>query len=315
RADPHSRVVTTAAQARAAVREVAGLGYDFVKLTVLITPDVYDAVVDEARQAGIRVIGHVDPRVGVPKALEAGQQIEHFDGYWESMLADLAPIRQSVSDVGVYYPRNWQSLDWIDDGKLARLVGATARAGVAVTPTHTFFVETFAEPVPDSVVKARPDWAHIPPKMRDLYWNGRQRYWANPPSAARRARYVDVRRKLLTTMVDSGGTILAGSDAPGGLLGYGWTLHRELEHFVRSGLSPYQALRTATVNPAGFLKADADIGTVTVGRRADLVLVEGNPLADIRNTARIGGVMVGGRWLERPELDRLIAEAGRRLNP
>ncbi|MCC7131626.1 MAG: amidohydrolase family protein [Gemmatimonadales bacterium] len=315
RADPHSRVVTTAAQARAAVREVAGLGYDFVKLTVLITPDVYDAVVDEARQAGIRVIGHVDPRVGVPKALEAGQQIEHFDGYWESMLADLAPIRQSVSDVGVYYPRNWQSLDWIDDGKLARLVGATARAGVAVTPTHTFFVETFAEPVPDSVVKARPDWAHIPPKMRDLYWNGRQRYWANPPSAARRARYVEVRRKLLTTMVDSGGTILAGSDAPGGLLGYGWTLHRELEHFVRSGLSPYQALRTATVNPAGFLKADADIGTVTVGRRADLVLVEGNPLADIRNTARIGGVMVGGRWLERPELDRLIAEAGRRLNP
>ncbi len=109
--------------------------------------------------------------------------------------------------------------------------------------------------------------------------------------------------------------ILAGSDAPGGLLGYGWTFHRELEHFVRNGLSPYQALRTATVNPASFLRAEADIGTVTPGKRADLVLLDGNPLADIRNTTRISGVMVGGRWLERADLERLISDAGRRLNP
>jgi imidazolonepropionase-like amidohydrolase len=96
-------------------------------------------------------------------------------------------------------------------------------------------------------------------------------------------------------------------------MAYGWTLHRELEHFVEAGLSPYQALVTATRNPAEFLGASREWGTIEAGKRADLVLIAGNPLEDIRNTARIEGVAVGGRWLERPELDRMIATASQQL--
>ncbi|MBA2458709.1 MAG: amidohydrolase family protein [Gemmatimonadales bacterium] len=92
------------------------------------------------------------------------------------------------------------------------------------------------------------------------------------------------------------------------------TLHRELEHFVEAGLTPYQALATATRNPAEFLKASREWGTIEPGKRADLVLIAGNPLEDIRNTSRIEAVSMGGRWLPRPELQRMIASASDRLD-
>ncbi|MBA3259355.1 MAG: amidohydrolase family protein [Gemmatimonadales bacterium] len=97
-------------------------------------------------------------------------------------------------------------------------------------------------------------------------------------------------------------------------MAYGWTLHRELEHFVEAGLTPYQALVTATRNPAEFLGASKEWGTIEEGKRADLVLIAGNPLQDIRSTARIEAVWLGGRWLPRPELQRMIATASDRLD-
>lgn len=97
-------------------------------------------------------------------------------------------------------------------------------------------------------------------------------------------------------------------------MAYGWTLHRELEALVTAGLTPNQALEAATRNPAEFLGATKEWGTIERGKRADLVLVSGNPLEDIRNTGRIEGVSMGGRWLEPPELARLIATATERLD-
>src|SRR5262249_52199021 len=86
REDINCRVVTTPEEARTAVKEAADSGYDFIKLTLYITPEVFDAVASEAARNGIRVVGHVDPRVGVAKALAAGQHIEHLDNYMESVL-------------------------------------------------------------------------------------------------------------------------------------------------------------------------------------------------------------------------------------
>jgi len=102
-------LVRNAAEARAAVRAANTSGYDFIKLTTNITPEVYAAVMAEAAAMGMRVTGHVDPRVGVPMALAAGQQIEHLDNYMETVLADSAPSRVSVSDVGAYRVANWRS--------------------------------------------------------------------------------------------------------------------------------------------------------------------------------------------------------------
>ena len=311
--EEHGVVVATPEQARAAVWRVVDAGYDFVKLTTDITPEVYDAVTEEARRRGIRVIGHVDPRVGVPRALAAGQQIEHLDGYFESVMADSAPPDLSISNYGIFKPSNWETLDHVDDAKVDRIAKATAKAGVWSTPTLHLFNTAFGTGETDEAMRSRGDWSMITPEVRRLYLGARTKYWKQAATEARRMRYVEVRNTLTRKIAEAGGKIMAGSDTPEWLMVYGWQVHREIEAFVAAGLTPYQALQTATTNPAEFLKA-TDWGTIQKGMRADLVLLAGNPLDDIRHTARIEAVAVGGRWIPRGELDRMIATAASRLD-
>jgi imidazolonepropionase-like amidohydrolase len=106
-------------------------------------------------------------------------------------------------------------------------------------------------------------------------------------------------------------TLIAGSDTPEWFHLYGHGLHRELRALVQAGLSPYEALVAATRHPAEYLGASSQWGTIQTGKRADFVLVSGNPLDDIANTARIRGVAVGGRWLDRATLDQMIARGVR----
>lgn len=158
----------------------------------------------------------------------------------------------------------------------------------------------------------------MPSEVRRLYLNARTRYW-NPANDSvrtpqRRQRYVDVRNRAAKAISDSGGRILAGSDSPDWFMGYGWTLHRELEALVGAGLTPYQALVAATRNPAQYFNAEREWGTIETGKRADLVLLSANPLERIQNTTRIDGVAVGGRWMTRDELDAMIKAAVERIN-
>ena len=307
-------VVADAEQARAAVRQVADAGYDYVKLTIFITPPVYEAVVDEARRRGIRVIGHVEPAVGLARALAAGQQIEHLDSYFEAVLADGAPMTGSVTNYFVYRPANWESLDWLSDAKIDSVARETARAGVWNSPTLTFFKLAFGVGQPEDEVRARPDFAVIPDSLARPMWEARAYFWDNPPSEARRRRYVEARDRLVRSIWQAGGRILAGSDTPELFLVYGWTLHRELESLVSAGLTPYAALEAATRNPAEWLGTLAESGTVEPGKRADLVLLDANPLDDIRGTRRIAGVMRAGRWYPAAELARWIEQSSARIH-
>ena len=295
-------VVTTPDGARRAVREVADSGYDFVKLTSTSRPRSTTRWLTRRRGGAFRVVGHVDPRVGVARALAARQQIEHLDNYMESVLADSRAVRACVSDVGAYRRRE------LGDARPGgRPQGRGDRrgdgAGGRVRHAHARLLPPLVRDRADDEVRGRPDYAHIPPKMRDRYERARARYWQNPPSDARRARYIAVRNRMVKAIVDSGGYIMAGSDAPGGLMGYGWTLHRELEMLVDAGLTPLQALAAATRVPARGSAPSA--WGARPGRRADLVLLDADPLRDIRNTTRISAVMSaagcssGARWMRR----------------
>ena len=133
----------------------------------------------------------------------------------------------------------------------------------------------------------------------------RHRFWQNPPSAERRAKYVDYRNKITKAIHDAGGKILAGSDSPDWLLLYGFTLHTEMKNLAEAGLSNYAALEAATRNPADFFGALASSGTVEKGKRADLVLLNANPLDNISNTENRAGVMLKGKWYPQAELNRL----------
>src|SRR5918993_571354 len=288
--------------ARRAVRDFKAAGYDFIKITNFITRPVYDAATETAGEVGIRIVGHVDTQVGVARALEAGQQIEHLDAYLESVLKDDSPIKTSVSDIGLFKKENWVSLDYIDERKVKEIARETARAGVYSTPTLTFFKITFGTGASDEEIRARPDFRFSTPQKRESWFAAGKRIWAAPPTEARRREYVRVRNLLVKEIHAAGGKIMAGSDTPEWFLLYGWTLHRELRSLVEAGLTPYAALEAATRNPAEYLNALDTFGTVRRGRRADLLLLDANPLDDIANTERRTGVMVRGRWLPETEL-------------
>ncbi len=304
----NARVVTTPDEVRQAVREVKAAGYDFVKVTFGLVGPLYDALVEEGKAQGIRIVGHVEPEVGVRRAIAAGQQIEHLDAYFEGALADSAPMRESITQFRVYRPQNWASLDFIDDAKLTALAVETARSGTWSVPTLEIFNRAFSVPLTDEELHALPDWQMIPRAIRQPYVNSRNRYWAQPVSRGQRARFAEIRNSIVKRIADAGGAgrIMAGSDSPDLLMAYGWAMHREIAHLVRAGLTPWQALAAATRNPAEFLGAGDEWGTIAPGRRADMVLLSGNPLDDIENVGRIEAVAIGGKLFERPELDAMI---------
>ena len=112
-------LVNTPEEGREAVRKSKAAGYDFIKVTTFVKPEVYEAAVDEAAKQNIRVVGHADSRfVGVERAWKAKQQIEHLDGYMELLLRDDAPMKGSVSDLYIYNPDNWKSFGYIDESKI-----------------------------------------------------------------------------------------------------------------------------------------------------------------------------------------------------
>jgi hypothetical protein len=225
----------------------------------------------------------------------------------------------SLTQYGVFEGKLWPTVDRLEWGKLAPLAGIVARSKVWVVPTLHLFNTVFAAGETDSTIRARPDFKLIPASELDFLWRARNQYWHGPASAvrtpARRQRYVELRNRVAKALADSGANLLVGSDAPDWFMSEGYTFHRELEALVEAGLTPAQVLRMATRNAAEFLGATAEWGTIEVGKRADLVLLDANPLADIRSSTKIRGTMIGGRWLPRAELDRLTGVAIHQLNP
>ena len=276
--DSNCRVVKTRDEAKAAVYEVANAGYDFIKLTVDITPEVFDAIAGAAKERKIPIVGHVDPRVGVRRALKAGQHIEHLDNYLETILRDDAPTRHSVSNYDVFRPKNWESLDFMDQGKLRQIARETSDSGTYTTPTLTIPKVAFGLGQTDDEIRMRPEWILMPPKARALFLKANERYWKTAASLERRRRYVAIRDQIVKEIQVAGGRIMAGSDAPEWFFGYGYTLHRELESLVSAGLTPYQSLKAATATPSKFVNAADNWGRIAPGMRADLVLLSANPL-------------------------------------
>ena len=124
-----------------------------------------------------------------------------------------------------------------------------------------------------------------------------------------REKFVEHELHIVKRLRDAGVPFLAGTDTPAGVdVVPGFSLHQELQRFVDAGFTPLEALQTATLNPARFLDRLADFGTVEKGKIADLVLLDANPLEEIRNTRKISAVIAGGRFFSREQLDRMLAD-------
>lgn len=307
-------VVNTPEEARDAVRKSKAAGYDYIKFTTFIKADVYEAAVDEAAKIGIRIVGHADSRfVGLDRALKARQQIEHLDGYLEALLADNAPMKGSVSDLYIYDPKNWESLDYVDMSKIPLIAKRTVESNPFVDPTQHFMKNTFGLPRTEESVRAQPDFRFYPKKKQDFYLNYMKRTRLNQVQLEKRAKWVAIKDKLIRAIYDAGGKILAGSDTPEFLWLYGFSMHRELKALNDAGLSPFAALEAATRNPALFFGTIRTTGTVEKGKQADLILLNSNPLVDISATERRAGVILKGKYYSQTELDRWLDEIAPRI--
>ncbi len=139
-------------------------------------------------------------------------------------------------------------------------------------------------------------------------WVANKRKNVEAYSADHRQRYIALRRKLIKALHDGGAGLLLGSDAPQIWNVPGFSIHREIATYVASGLTPYQALVTGTRGVAAHYNILDRAGVVDTGKRADLVLLDASPLQDISNTSKIAGVMIGGRWLPKSEIDKRLDE-------
>ncbi len=303
-------VVLTEEQGREAVRQSKAAGYDFIKVTTFIEAKVYEAIVDEAAKQNIRVVGHADSRfVGVERAWKAKQQIEHLDGYLEAILRDDAPMKGSVSDLYISNPQNWLSLDYIDESKIAKVAKQTVESNPFSNPTQHFMKNSFGLPRSEESIRAQPDFKFYPKKVQDAYLNyyKRARFMTEVP-VEKRARWVEIRNKIIKAIYDAGGKLMTGSDTPEFLFLYGFSMHRELKALQEAGLSNYAALEAATKNPAQFFGTLEKVGTIEKGKRADLILLDANPLENISNTEKRAGVMLKGKYYTQAEMNKWLDE-------
>jgi len=255
--------------ARAAVRMLKDRGVDMIKTQSLVPKDAYFAISDEAAKIGIPFEGHVPNAITGMEAVAANQRsFEHLLGVRDTDTA---------------------------------LIDELARKRVWQCPTVINSVGTAADFLTDPGV---PFWLK---RAVDGWRRTATTRAAESDSAARAANERATRRlALIKKMYDKKIPFLAGTDAPAGYdLVPGASLHRELQLFVRAGLTPLQALQTATLNPATYFGRTSDWGTIAPGKTADLVVLRANPLVDIANTRAVAAVVADGRYYSPRELDRL----------
>jgi imidazolonepropionase-like amidohydrolase len=285
--------------ARRMVEEQHAAGYDFLKIHPGLSRATFDTLAAAAARAGIRFAGHVPLDVGLARALEARYaSIDHLDGYVE-WLAGLLP-----GENGGFF--GLAVADRVDERRVTDIARATRQAGVWVVPTQTL-LETVASGEAPEQMASRPGMEYLPRTMVQGWMNTLRSWRGAGVGAATAERFLTIRRRLVRELHRAGAGILLGSDAPQVGNVPGFSVHRELESYVAAGLTPYQALETGTTAVARFLGREAETGTVAAGQRADLVLLDADPLADIRNTRRIAGVMVRGRWLGADEIRERFA--------
>lgn len=309
-------VVNTPEEAREAVRKSKAAGYDFIKITTFIKAEVYEAAVDEAAKQNIRVVGHADSRfVGVERAWKAKQQIEHLDGYMELLLRDDAPMKGSVSDLYIYNPENWKSFNYMDESKIPEIARKTVASNPYVNPTHHFMKNSFGRLRTEDEIRKQPDFRFYPAKVQqqwfDFYKKNRM---INTVTVEQRAQWIKLREKLIKAIYDAGGRIMTGSDTPEFLWLYGFGMHHELRALKDAGLSNYAVLEAATKNPSMFFGTLDKVGTIEQGKRADLILLNTNPIDDISATENRAGVMLKGNWHTQEELNGWLDQAAKTIS-
>ena len=316
---PGSIGVGTAAEGREAVRLTQRQGYDYVKVYSSLPREAFFAIADEAKRRAIPFVGHVPDLVRVAEASDAGMKsIEHLTGLALAVSGKETEMRRELA-AAVKLPPG-------ERGAWRRAVGArilesydaeTAAALYAKLKANaTWQVPTFtvlrygADPHAPEYAND-PRMRYMPPWVHKLWQNDFRHRERTAEQAASQMRLFQRRLELVGEMHRAGVGVLAGSDVLNPYCFPGFSLHDELEWLVKAGLTPMAALQAATRDPALFLGRLQDAGTVEAGKLADLVLLDADPLQDIRSTRRIASVLFNGKLYSREAIAQLLSETER----
>jgi imidazolonepropionase-like amidohydrolase len=301
---PSSAPVATASDGRKVVDDLKARGVDFIKIQSLIPRDGYFAAAEEAKKLGLTFVGHVPDAVRASEASNAGQRsIEHFTGIFEGCSTIEDDLIKGPKSLGV-------NVKTFDPVRARSLIELMARNQTWQVPTLVW--ERGQWLVDDIDLSHDPLIKYAPAAWKDRTWPMFVREITEgmdtDPLPVRK-HFVQMELDMTLAMFRAGVPFMAGTDTAAGVHIFpGFSLHDELALFVRAGLTPMQALQTATRNPALFLGRLADMGTVEKGKLADLVLLDANPLEDIANTRRIRAVVLAGRYFGRGDLDRMLKQ-------
>jgi imidazolonepropionase-like amidohydrolase len=290
----------TADEASAEVESQKRDGYDAIKVYNLLPATAFEAAVRTAGKVGLPVYGHVPRSVGLSGALAAHlRSIEHLSGYIEALQTAESPFKDSA-----FSPSTARMAEHVDLTTLRALATSTRDAGVWSCPTLVLWSRGTLDEASARQRLQLPVMRYVAP-ARIQVWEEQIRALNSkitPADVPVYAKAHDLRMKIVRALHDAGARLLAGTDFAGFFLVPGYSLHEELQDLVAAGLTPYEALRAATADAAEFLNKANEFGTVGAGKRADLLLLTANPLEDVRNTLRLEGVMVRGRWFTETEL-------------
>lgn len=315
---PGEMRVESEAEARDAVRSLVRRGADFIKVYDSISPADYFALADEAKRLGVTFAGHVPGQLSSAQASDAGQKsLEHM----YNLPLDCSTREDEFrKEIAAKYDDPKADLPELDSGNAEVIASFSAPKCAALfdrfTRNGTWLCPTLHN-----------NWRHghnadsalTTDKRARFYPQSFRQFWAmkagdahrrTPQFVAQWDRYYSTVRAMIPDVRRAGVGLLAGSDAGANEYSVpGFSLHDELLELVDAGLTPMEALQTATLNPARYLGLTDALGTVELGKIADLVLLEANPLEDIRNTQKIAAVVVNGSMLGKPELQQILARA------
>ena len=315
---PGSAAAATPADGRRIVDSLTKAGADFIKVYSLLPRDVYLAIADEAKKQHIWFEGHVPEAVDFREASNAGQRtMEHLTGM---------PIACSSREAEFRAARNAALGDMQSWRRVAAEQGAPIRDSYDAKRCAELFAllkKNNSWQVPTLVVNHNMAYLDDPalgtdarlkyiPKFLSAGWNPKTdfRLKDRTPDQWRGAKKTyDLQVRMVAEMYKAGVPILAGTDVLNPYCLPGFSLHDELEYLVKAGLTPIDALRAATLNPARFLEATDSLGTIAAKKIADLVLLDADPLLDIRNTTRITAVVANGRLYDRAAIEKLLTDA------
>jgi imidazolonepropionase-like amidohydrolase len=297
------------------------LKVDFIKVYSLLSREVYFKIAAEAKRQNIPFAGHVPNVVTNAEAAAAGQKsFEHLLGFIQecsdsaAYLAALSRGEIKDSVLSNRAARTSMLLRTYNRQKMKELIRKLAGYDVWICPT--LVVNRNISKLDDSIFVKDSRLAYMSPMFRTM-WNP-----ANDPRFKTATKdYYESSRKMFLIYLDivremqeSGVKLLAGTDYPNPYCFPGFSLHDELILLTEAGLTPLQALQTATINPARYLNLDEKTGTVEKGKKADLILLDKNPVDNISNIKSIRAVVIGGRLLDRQELDKMLQSQWQPVN-